>query len=226
MATQTVEFAAPSGLTLTAKVTALLSDTVVATASSVTEATNRKGTYAAAFTDLAAGTYNLTAFKDSVGVARWITTTLAAEGTYPSYESVWLHGGQAGSANGLGDWATDSDVSISLVPAYSQISSRVAGDTLRAFLNEATTFTVAPLDADGNAVNTSGMTLEVVIEDGKRADLETIANASITKTSTTYTFTVSAATNANEMPNGKWSCRRTDTDVVIGVGPYVVDYAP
>ena len=49
MATQTVEFRAAPGLTLTARLFTPGSDTIVQTASTVTEATNRKGTYAATF---------------------------------------------------------------------------------------------------------------------------------------------------------------------------------
>ena len=55
MATQTVEFPCVTGQTVTAKLFSFGSDTEVASVSA-TEATNRKGLYSAAFTDVAAGT--------------------------------------------------------------------------------------------------------------------------------------------------------------------------
>jgi len=66
MATQTIEFNATTGLTLTAKMFALGSDTVAGSAAA-TEKTNHKGRYTAAFTDLASGEYMLDAFVSSTG---------------------------------------------------------------------------------------------------------------------------------------------------------------
>ena len=63
MATQTVEFAAAPGQTITARLFAAGSDTVVQTASAVTEATNRDGVYSATFADVAAGLYRLIALS-------------------------------------------------------------------------------------------------------------------------------------------------------------------
>lgn len=64
MATQTVEFPASTGRTLTAKLFALGSDTQT-DSQSATEATNRKGVYAAAFTDVAAARYKLVVLDGS-----------------------------------------------------------------------------------------------------------------------------------------------------------------
>ena len=71
MATQTLEFGATTGLGLTAKLFAIGSDTVVQTASSVTEATNRKGIYSAVFTDAPAADYLLIVFLGSDGIASY-----------------------------------------------------------------------------------------------------------------------------------------------------------
>jgi hypothetical protein len=61
MATQTVLFAAASGLTITAtRLFSGTSDTIAATAAA-TEQTNAKGWYSAAYTDLAAGLYRVVA---------------------------------------------------------------------------------------------------------------------------------------------------------------------
>jgi hypothetical protein len=85
MSTQTVEFRAATGLTITAKLFAAGSDTEVASVAA-TEATNRKGTYSAAFTSIAAGEYQLIAFDPQpIPVASWwvtLTLTTATFGTY------------------------------------------------------------------------------------------------------------------------------------------------
>ena len=82
MATQTVEFHAEQGLSLTAMLFAVGSDTVVATASAVTAATNRKVIYSATFADVPAGTYELIAFDGTDAVACWYVVLAEVEGTY------------------------------------------------------------------------------------------------------------------------------------------------
>jgi len=66
MATQTLEFNAGTGLTISCKLFAVGSDTVVATATA-TEKTNDDNRYAVEFTDVAAGAYRLNGFVSSVG---------------------------------------------------------------------------------------------------------------------------------------------------------------
>ena len=85
MATQTVEFRAASGLTVTAKLFAAGSDTQVASVSA-TEATNRKGTYTAAYTDVAAGEYTLIGIADSLPVCSWWTNLRLATATFQVYD--------------------------------------------------------------------------------------------------------------------------------------------
>jgi hypothetical protein len=87
MATQTVEFRSPPSQTVTAKLFAVGSDTQVASASS-TEATERKGTYSAAYTDVAAGEYELIALVGSVPVARWFVTLTLTTATFQAREKV------------------------------------------------------------------------------------------------------------------------------------------
>jgi hypothetical protein len=86
MATQTVEFRAAPGLTLTAKLFTPGSDTVVQTASAVTEATNRKGTYAATFTDPGAAEFELIALSGATPVCRWFCTLTLSTATFQAYE--------------------------------------------------------------------------------------------------------------------------------------------
>jgi len=87
MATQSVEFSAASGQTVTARLFSAGSDTVVQTASAVTEATNRDGVYTATFTDAAAGAYRLIA-TNSGGtlLAQWWVDLTLSTATFQSYE--------------------------------------------------------------------------------------------------------------------------------------------
>jgi len=88
MATQTIEFAAPSGQTITAKLFAAGSDTIEATASSVTARTNAAGVYVATVTSTLAGVYRLVATNPAgTLLAQWWVRLANADGTYIAYES-------------------------------------------------------------------------------------------------------------------------------------------
>ena len=87
MATQTVEFRSPPSQTVTAKLFAIGSDTQVASVTA-TEATNRKGTYSAAFIDVAAGEYELIALVGAVPVARWFVTLTLTTATFQARDKV------------------------------------------------------------------------------------------------------------------------------------------
>ncbi len=86
MSTQTVEFRAATGLTITAKLFAAGSDTQVASVTA-TEATNRKGTYLAVYTNVAAGEYQLIAFDSQpIPVASWWVTLTLSTATFGVYD--------------------------------------------------------------------------------------------------------------------------------------------
>ena len=86
--TQTVEFRAVAGQTVTAKLFAAGSDTEVASVSA-TEQANRKGTYQAAFTDVAAGEYQLLAFNATpIPLASWWVTLTLTTATFQVYDRV------------------------------------------------------------------------------------------------------------------------------------------
>ncbi len=86
MATQTIEFRSPPSQTVTLRLFVQGSDTQVASALA-TEATNRKGTYTAAFTDVPAGEYQVIATIGTspiVPVASgFVTLTLTTATFYP-----------------------------------------------------------------------------------------------------------------------------------------------
>ena len=139
MATQTVEFRAATGLTITAKLFSAGSDTEVASVTA-TEATNRKGTYRAAYTDIAAGEYQLIAFDSTpIPVASWwvtLTLTTATFGTYDKADTRDVAAGtldiqsrlldSAGVRTSLGMAAADMDTQLDAILA----ASSGGGDTV------------------------------------------------------------------------------------------------
>lgn len=87
MVTQVIEFVAPTGQTLTGKLFAVGSDTVVASAAA-TEATNRKSVYTVSFTDIAAATYEVIALDGaSVPMAHYWVDLLLADDTFQTYDT-------------------------------------------------------------------------------------------------------------------------------------------
>lgn len=89
MATQTIEFSATPGLTITAKLFALGSDTVAASVVA-TEKTNDKGRYEAEFTNVAAGPYRMNCFVGSVGgyANEIYDLTLSTDTFFPRSETI------------------------------------------------------------------------------------------------------------------------------------------
>lgn len=82
MATQTIEFTAPTGLTLTCKLFPIGSDTQESSDKSATEATNRKGLYTAQWTDAPAGEYTMHALSSGTVVAIARRKLTAATATF------------------------------------------------------------------------------------------------------------------------------------------------
>lgn len=85
---QSLEFSAATGLTLSCKLFANGSDVVVATATA-TEKVNDKNRYIVTYTDIPAGTYRLNAFVGAVGgfANETFDLTLATQTFYPRSES-------------------------------------------------------------------------------------------------------------------------------------------
>lgn len=100
MASQSLAFGYTTSQTLTAQLFAIGSDTVVATASSVTEATNRKGRYVAAFTDVAAGDYLLVYFLGGSGAGSEKYTLTLTTATFEP----WAEYKPTGGTNGNGQY--------------------------------------------------------------------------------------------------------------------------
>jgi hypothetical protein len=108
MTTQTAVLAAPTGLTLTAKLFTLAApDTVYKTANSVTYGTNDTGEAVAAFTDVAAGDYKVVYFSG----ARWVAR------------------GYRTFAGTNGETATETPIAAELDPATLQKIDQILEDT-------------------------------------------------------------------------------------------------
>jgi hypothetical protein len=169
-------------------------------------------------TDVAAVPTNteMTAAFTEIKGATW-TSTDTLEGIYDG-----LGGGGGGDASQTTLLEVLSLLEAGAVPP---VISRAVGRTLKAYVGETVTFPViTPTDVNGTTLDTTGIPLYVVIEGRSNTDIQVIADAAITKTSTTIQFTTSAITNATTAQK-RWSARRVDNDVVVAHGPYVVEYA-
>ena len=132
MATQTVEFSAAPGQTVTAKLFSPGSDTVVQTASSVTAATNRDGVYSATFTDAAAGVYRLIATNaGGTLLAQWWVDLTLTTATFQAYEvpiSAVQSGlstlDAAGVRSAVGLASADLDTQLSDLPTVAEFEAR------------------------------------------------------------------------------------------------------
>ena len=92
MATQTIEFRSPPSQTVTLRLFVQGNDTQVASASA-TEATNRKGTYTAVFSSVAAGEYHVIATIGTspiISVASGFVTLTLTTATFYAYSKVEL----------------------------------------------------------------------------------------------------------------------------------------
>jgi len=138
MATQTVEFRSPPSQTVTAKLFAVGSDTQVASVST-TEATNRKGTYSAAYTDVAAGEYELIAFVGAVSVARWFVTLTLTTATFQARDKVGAVELDSSSLrSALGMSAADLDSQLDAILAASG-GAGTGARTITITVNDGTT---------------------------------------------------------------------------------------
>jgi hypothetical protein len=210
MATQTIEFRAPTAQTVTAKLFAIGSDTQVASVSA-TEATNRKGTYAAAFTDVAAATYDLIAFVSSTPVARWFVKLTLTTATFQATDTATvesaisaLQGADGDTLETLSDQidGIDGNTVVTVLPATGIVANRSAGVTLLPVVGETISQAITVYQSDGTtAVNLSGKTLRVVFETMSGVDVAIVQAADITiggTGSNVVTFAYPSAVTASE----------------------------
>ena len=126
MATQTVEFSAPSGQTVTAKLFSPGSDTQVDSASA-TEETNRTGVYSVDYVDVAAGLYRLIAVNSGgTLLAQWWVDLTLTTATFQSYEMP-----VSVMQSGLSTFDAGSDaVTVGAMDANTLTASAIAADAI------------------------------------------------------------------------------------------------
>jgi len=216
MATQTLEFAAGTGLTLNCKLFTLGSDTIVASAVAV-ERTNDLNRYRVSYTDIPAGAYRLNAFIGATGgfANEVYDLTLTTAIFYPRSEQEVS--------------ATLPNVIVNVTPGLVFQQDPATKQDLLIYTDEEDNFTVDIFRQDGiTPVNLSGMTLQFRVSDLNDTLLYTINSGSITvggPDNNQITFSKSSLTS-NDF-EGKWGLRDTaNGDKVIAYGRIEILYVP
>jgi hypothetical protein len=208
--TQTLEFSAGTGLTLSCKLFALGSDTVVDT-QTATERTNDKNRYRVSFVDVPAGAYRLNAFVGATGgfANEVYDLTLSTATFYPREEAAATGLDAAGVRAAVGLASANLDTQLSGINAKTDLITtgtvfvtvdRVAGSTITMHYNESTTATV-PLDED-----TTSLTLRFIVENSDQLDVLVIETANITRTASNFTVTITTAVTAT-LGQYRWALR-------------------
>jgi hypothetical protein len=179
MATQTIEFRSAPTQTTTAKLFAIGSDTQVASVTA-TEATNRKGTYAAAYTDVAAGEYELIAFVGAVPVARWFVTLTLTTATFQVYDKakIELIAANAVNASALAtDAVTEIQSGLATQASVDDLPTNAELATALGTADDAVLAAIATVQNDTNDIQTR---LPSVLESGRiAAVLDSTATAAL-----------------------------------------------
>ncbi len=128
------------------------------------------------------------------------------------------------TAGTVGAALTTASSAITVVPLTGVVESRVSGTTISLFTGETPSVSVACLDAEGNAVTLTGLTLELTIETLAGTDVEVIADADIGKSGSTFTFSPSTTVTATARTLN-WSLRKTSDDSVLMHGKMTVSKA-
>lgn len=216
MATQTLEFTAGTGLTLTCKLFAIGADTVVASASA-TEKTNDKNRYTVAFTDIPAGDYRMNAFVGAVGgfANEVYDLTLVTATFYPRSEQELS--------------AEAPDVIVNVTPAVVVQENTVSRNEIEIFTGESDDLTVYFYENDRvTPLDISEITPEFKISNKSDVLLYTIGASDIDLGGPdNNAITFSKATITSDDFEGKYSLRDTSNgNKVLATGKLTVTYAP
>jgi hypothetical protein len=234
MATQTIEFIAASGLTLSVDLFAINSDAVAQSASSVTESVNRKSVYNAVFTDVAAGTYQLIAFSGANSVALWEVDLTLTTATFRAYDP--LNPKSIRNALGMNTNNLDSQLnsinnnvtassSPILYPVFTKSPDRKVDNNLTTFYNEIVDVDLVLTNELEEPIDITSKTLKVVIEDSLGVDVATIPDSGLIKATGNVTFTLGQSVTAN-LGIYKYSLRDiTNKNEVLAYGNIDVQYA-
>jgi hypothetical protein len=234
MATQTIEFIAASGLTLSASLFAIGSDTIVQSASLVSESTNRKSVYNAVFTDVPAGTYQLIAFSGANSVALWEVDLTLTTATFRAYDP--LNPKSIRSALGMNTNNLDSQLttinnnvvassSPILYPVFTKSPDRKVDNNLTALYNEIIDIDLILTNELEEPIDITSKTLKVVVEDSLGEDVVIIPDSGLIKSTGNVTFTLGQIVTAN-LGVYRYSLRDiTNKNEVLAYGNIDVQYA-
>jgi hypothetical protein len=235
MATQTVEFIAAGGLTLVAKLFAIINDTVVQVASSVAEETNRKSIYRAIFTDVPAGTYQIIGFSDGLSVAIWEVDLTLTTATFRAYDPINPKAIRVaiGLANADLDTQLDnlynhvtSQTQPVVLPIFADIPTRITNNTIQVFYDEEVTINLPITDSNGELIDLSGKNLRIVVENILGEDVKVYNSGDIILQSGNVVFTVDNSITSNTGAY-KYAVRDvTSKNVILTYGVLDVTYAP
>ena len=219
MTTQTAVLAAPTGLTLTAKLFTLATpDTTAFTANSVTERTNAKGQYVATFDESSAisGDHTLILFSGARPVAIGYRTFAGTDGEIATEtpEAVEL---DSATSQKIDDILTDTGTTlpgligdiegggvgtVNVLPATGITADRSAGITLTPVVGETISQAITVYQSDGTTpVDLSGKTLAIIFETMAGADVAVVSSGSITISGdddNVVTFAYPSAVTASE----------------------------
>jgi hypothetical protein len=198
MATQTLEFNAGSGLTLSCKVFALNSDTVVDT-QTATEQTNDKNRYRVAFTDLPAGAYRLNAFVGAVGgfANEVYDVTLSTATFYPRSEDSTLGGKIIGTLAAGTHTAQTGDAFARLgAPAGASIAEDIANIDGGSGLTGPNTVTITVTDGTNPIEDATVRIHRTGYSETKKTNASGVV--SFTVTSANWSVSISATGYASE----------------------------
>ncbi len=203
---QSLEFSAQQGLTLTAIARAIGAFSGGTAADSVT---NQAGTdrYLAVFnTNLAAGTYRLDYFRSGVAFGSEIFE-VSGNGTFQPRSE------QKPSA------------SVNVLPMQASRTLKTVGNDIHIRVRERCLVGFNVVDANDNPVDLDAMNLVVIIESLDGLTEHTVANGDITRADDSFTFRIPSAVTASPR-EWLWSLREVGFDDHLIGGKVYVTYAP
>ena len=125
------------------------------------------------------------------------------------------------TTNALENASSAGDVSVTVYPLNASDVERVNESTIITYLKEVVPVSV-PVTGE---VDLTTKTLQIVIEKANAIDKVVIANNSIDRTATTFTFTVPQEVTA-DLDQFSWILREVGTNIKLAGGRLLVKYAP
>ncbi len=210
MASQVIEFSAPSGLTLTLSVFTEKTDTVVLDSSNCVERTSKKGFYTCSFTSNLSGNYDVIVKSGSSVIMTDKVTMQDVDGVYQVDSLV------------IDSSTTDLIINANVLPTKCDYITRYKDDLIHLLYMEDTNVALV-LNED---IEIDYKVLKFVIETTEKQNLLTINDADISRINNTMNVTI--GTNiSSDIGTYLWSLRDlTDGETVLAKGFLEVSYAP